>query len=243
MEQVVIGVDSHKLSATIEVVDRREGLLGSGRFSTDQAGYAAMRRYVRAWPKRVWAVEGANGAGRPLAQRLLEAGEQVLDVRPSWPPGCACSTPGTTARPTPAMPTRLRLSPVLDEQDLESRLALQRLGIGGAQAIIGDEHVDHLEVGVLEHRFRAELGVVGKEHCEPGGIDHGALDGGLGSVGSGESVSERERVGAEEGDIDSQFVQVPERPGVHGRHRCPADPATDHVNGEVRVCRQRERDG
>ena len=33
-----------------------------------------------AWPDRVWAVEGANGAGRPLAQRLLEAGEQVVDV-------------------------------------------------------------------------------------------------------------------------------------------------------------------
>ncbi len=29
---------------------------------------------------RVWAVEGANGAGRPLAQRLVEAGEQVVDV-------------------------------------------------------------------------------------------------------------------------------------------------------------------
>jgi transposase len=80
MEQVVIGVDPHKLSATIEVVDRHESLLGAGRSSTDQAGYAAMRRYVRAWPKRVWAVEGANGAGRPLAQRLVEAGEQVLDV-------------------------------------------------------------------------------------------------------------------------------------------------------------------
>jgi transposase len=32
------------------------------------------------WPDRVWAVEGANGAGRPLAQRLLEAGEHVVDV-------------------------------------------------------------------------------------------------------------------------------------------------------------------
>ena len=39
-----------------------------------------MRRYVKAWPQRVWAVEGANGAGRPLAQRLLAAGEQVVDV-------------------------------------------------------------------------------------------------------------------------------------------------------------------
>ena len=80
MEHVVIGVDPHKLSATIEVVNGQEKLLGSGRFSTDQAGYAAMRTYVKTWPDRVWAVEGANGAGRPLAQRLLEAGEHVVDV-------------------------------------------------------------------------------------------------------------------------------------------------------------------
>ena len=80
MKGVIIGVDPHKLSATIEVVDCQERLLGSGRFTTDKAGYAAMRRYVKAWPDRVWAVEGANGAGRPLAQRLVEAGEQVLDV-------------------------------------------------------------------------------------------------------------------------------------------------------------------
>lgn len=80
MGQVIIGVDPHKLSATIEVVDQQERLLGAGRFTTDQAGYAAMRRYAKSWPNRLWAVEGANGAGRPLAQRLLEAGEHVVDV-------------------------------------------------------------------------------------------------------------------------------------------------------------------
>src|SRR5687768_16004116 len=80
MEQVIIGVDPHKLSATIEVVDRDEQMLGSGRFTTDKAGYAAMRRYATAWPDRTWAIEGSNGAGRPLAQRLLEAGEHVVDV-------------------------------------------------------------------------------------------------------------------------------------------------------------------
>ena len=80
MEQVIIGVDPHKLSATIEVVDHHGQLLGSGRFTTDRAGYAAMRRHVTAWPYRVWAVEGANGAGRPLAQRLVVSGETVVDV-------------------------------------------------------------------------------------------------------------------------------------------------------------------
>jgi transposase len=80
MERVVIGADPHKLSVTIEVVDDQERLLGAGRFATDRAGYAAMRGYVKAWPDRVWAVEGANGVGRPLAQRLLEDGEDVVDV-------------------------------------------------------------------------------------------------------------------------------------------------------------------
>ncbi len=71
-ERVVIGVDPHKLSATIEVVDEREHLLARGRFATDRRGYAAMVKYVRGWPQRTWAVEGSNGAaGRPLAQRLL----------------------------------------------------------------------------------------------------------------------------------------------------------------------------
>jgi len=80
MTKVIIGVDPHKLSATIEVVDSHEKLLGSGRFSTNQPGYTAMRTYAKAWPERVWAVEGSNGAGRPLAQRLLQAGEEVVDV-------------------------------------------------------------------------------------------------------------------------------------------------------------------
>ena len=43
MAKVFIGVDPHKLSATIEVVDEREMLLARGRFSTDKAGYGAMR--------------------------------------------------------------------------------------------------------------------------------------------------------------------------------------------------------
>ena len=77
---VIIGVDPHKMSVTIEVVDPHERLLGSGRFDTTNAGYAAMQRYVKQWPDRIWAVEGANGAGRPLAQRLLAAGEKVVDV-------------------------------------------------------------------------------------------------------------------------------------------------------------------
>ena len=82
MAKVFIGVDPHKLSATIEVVDARETVLTTGRFGTDKVGYAAMKKQVAAWPDRVWAVEGSGGAGRPLAQRLLADGERVVDVPP-----------------------------------------------------------------------------------------------------------------------------------------------------------------
>jgi hypothetical protein len=80
MSGIVIGMDPHKVSVTIEVRDEGEVLLGTGRFGTDIGGYKAMLGYCRQWPRRIWAVEGANGTGRPTAQRLLADGERVLDV-------------------------------------------------------------------------------------------------------------------------------------------------------------------
>jgi transposase len=73
-------VDPHKLSVTIEARDGREILRATGRFGTDACSYRQMLKFAGQWPERVWAVEGANGIGRPLAQRLLADGERVLDV-------------------------------------------------------------------------------------------------------------------------------------------------------------------
>jgi transposase len=78
--RVVIGMDPHKSSATIEIVDRTERVLGGGRYGTDRDGYRAMLAAGRRWPDRVWAVEGCNGIGRHVAQRLVADGETVLDV-------------------------------------------------------------------------------------------------------------------------------------------------------------------
>jgi hypothetical protein len=81
MSRVVVGVDPHKRSVTIEAVDERARVLATGRFGTDTGGYRLMLRYVRGqWPHRRWAIEGANGVGRPLAQRLLADGETVVEV-------------------------------------------------------------------------------------------------------------------------------------------------------------------
>jgi transposase len=81
MGGVIIGVDPHKASATIEVLDRCERVMGGGRYATDRNGYRAMRDAVARWPERVWAVEGSGGIGRHLAQRLVADGEAVVDVQ------------------------------------------------------------------------------------------------------------------------------------------------------------------
>jgi len=81
MGRVIVGVDPHKKSVTIEAVDEAGQVLATGRFPADAAGYRGMVKYVREqWSHHVWAVEGAHGVGRPLAQRLLAQGETVLDV-------------------------------------------------------------------------------------------------------------------------------------------------------------------
>jgi len=77
---VVIGVDPHKASVTIEARDTREILRASGTFPTTTAGYRAMIQVARQWPRRIWAVEGARGVGRALVARLLAGGERVVDV-------------------------------------------------------------------------------------------------------------------------------------------------------------------
>lgn len=84
--RVVIGMDPHKRSVTIELMMADESVIGMGRFGTDEAGFAAMVRYVNevqpVRDDRVWAVKGCNGIGHHVAVRLLAAGEQVVDVPP-----------------------------------------------------------------------------------------------------------------------------------------------------------------
>lgn len=71
VERVVIGMDPHKRSVTIEVMTGEETIIGGGRFGTDIAGFAALINKVDtirpAVADRVWAVEGCNGIGHHVA--------------------------------------------------------------------------------------------------------------------------------------------------------------------------------
>ena len=77
---LIIGMDPHKRSATIEIVDERAEVLVTCRFGTDKAGYAQMLAMGRKFADRIWAVEGCNGIGEHIAHRIVHDGEIVLDV-------------------------------------------------------------------------------------------------------------------------------------------------------------------
>jgi transposase len=77
---ITIGIDPHKRSLTAVALDSHSRLLGQLRLpATGQAGRQLLA-WAATWPQRRWAVEGASGLGRGIAQRLVAAGEPVVDV-------------------------------------------------------------------------------------------------------------------------------------------------------------------
>jgi len=82
MTAVMIGIDPAKRSHAMAVLDGKEAQLAALQVVNDAEGYREMIRLAKRWPQRTWAVEGATGVGVQLAQRLVAAGETVLDVPP-----------------------------------------------------------------------------------------------------------------------------------------------------------------
>ena len=142
-QRVVIGMDPHKRSVTIEVMNADEVVVGGGRFATDTSGYAALLAYVARFPDRVWAVEGCAGIGKHVAMRLLADGEEVVDVPPKlsartrvFATGQGRKTDATDAHSIALVGTRMAgLRPVVADEDLEVlRLLADR------RRSLGDEH-------------------------------------------------------------------------------------------------------
>ena len=142
-ERVVIGMDPHKRSVTIEVMAADEEVLGGGRFGTDAAGFQSMLEYVTRWPDRVWAIEGCNGIGRHVAMRLIAEGHEVVDVPPKlsararvFATGQGRKTDATDAHSVALVGTRMSgLRPVVhDEQLAVLRLLVDR------RSSLGDDH-------------------------------------------------------------------------------------------------------
>ena len=155
-ERVVVGMDPHKRSVTIEVMTADETVLSGGRFATDTAGFSAMLAYVTRWPDRVWAVEGCSGIGRHVALRLVTAGEEVVDVPPKlsararvFSTGQGRKTDATDAHSVALVGTHMSgLRPVVRDTDLEVlRMLVDR------RRSLGEEHtrkVSQLHALLLE---------------------------------------------------------------------------------------------
>src|SRR5262250_2032263 len=82
MTAVMIGVDPHKATHTAVVIGPAEEPLGELRVRASAGQAEELVAWAADWPERTWAVEGAAGLGRLLAQQLVAAGERVLDVQP-----------------------------------------------------------------------------------------------------------------------------------------------------------------
>jgi transposase len=143
MSQVIIGMDPHKRSATIEVMAGDETVVGGGRYGTDTAGYRAMLAEVKRWRQRIWAIEGCQGIGRHIANRLLADGEDVMDVPPKLPActrvfatGQGRKTDATDAHSVALAATRMPgLRRVIDDQ----QLAVLRL-LADRRRSLGEDH-------------------------------------------------------------------------------------------------------
>jgi transposase len=143
MTGVVIGMDPHKRSVTIEVMGPDEQVLGGGRYGTDERGFGAMLREAKRWPERVWAIEGCSGIGRHVATRLLADGEQVLDVPPKlsarvrvFSTGQGRKTDVTDAHSVALVGTHMAgLRPVVDDQ----QLAVLRV-LADRRRALGEDH-------------------------------------------------------------------------------------------------------
>src|SRR5215218_8507671 len=81
--KVLIGVDPHKATVAVAVVDEATSeLVERASFLQNQAGLRSLERWAKRFPERRWAVENAGGLGRHLAVRLAGSGESVVDVPP-----------------------------------------------------------------------------------------------------------------------------------------------------------------
>ncbi|MQA12590.1 MAG: IS110 family transposase [Pseudonocardiaceae bacterium] len=77
---ITIGIDPHKSSLTAVALDPTGQIAASIRLEVTSTTVERLQAWAQQWDQRQWAVEGAAGLGRGVAQGLAAAGEAVVDV-------------------------------------------------------------------------------------------------------------------------------------------------------------------
>jgi transposase len=78
--KVIIGVDPHKGSHTAVAIGSDETRLAAVKVRSSRRQLDQLLEWAARFEQRTWAIESAGGLGYLLAQQLVGAGEQVLDV-------------------------------------------------------------------------------------------------------------------------------------------------------------------
>jgi transposase len=79
---ITIGIEPHKRSHTAVAIDSNEHVLDEIRVRPFSTQTVRLREWADRFEERTWAVESAHGLGYLLAQQLVAAGENVIDVPP-----------------------------------------------------------------------------------------------------------------------------------------------------------------
>ena len=77
---VIIGVDPHKASHTAVAIGDDESELGTIKVRSTRRQVPQLLAWAEPFSTRTWAIESAGGLGYLLAQQLVDAGENVVDV-------------------------------------------------------------------------------------------------------------------------------------------------------------------
>jgi transposase len=194
---MMIGAVPHKGSHTAVVIGPDEEPLGELRVESSPGQAEYLLKWAARWPERTWAVEGAAGLGRLLAQQLVAAGELVLDVQPKLAARVRLLQAGDTGKNDP--------------HDAQS-VAVAALRSRACRPVAAEGHTVVLKIWARRHRdlARARNQVACRLHavlCElvPGGVRK--------QITAGQAASVLERVtlsgpiGAARRELAAQFLE------------------------------------
>jgi transposase len=194
---MMIGVDPHKGSHTAVVIGPGEEPLGELRVESSPGQAEDLLKWAAQWPERTWAVEGAAGLGRLLAQQLVAAGELVLDVQPKLAARVRLLQAGDTGKNDP--------------HDAQS-VAVAALRSRACRPVAAEGHTVVLKIWARRHRdlARARNQVACRLHavlCElvPGGVRKQITAGQ--AAGVLERVTLSGPIGAARRELAAQFLE------------------------------------
>lgn len=79
----IMGIDTHKESFDVGVVDEKASEVAFGSFRNDPEGLIEARRWIQGHEgERIIGIECSGSYGAPIARALIEAGEEVKEVPP-----------------------------------------------------------------------------------------------------------------------------------------------------------------